>query len=141
MQPIPTIGVLVFRNNLQEVLLVKHGEKAGAETGIYGLPAGRIEEGESAIEATVRELKEETGLKATQENLIELPYDFGVNELKRKSGTLICTWQVFVCEEFTGELRGSGETTPEWIKVFDVSKLWLLNNIQTAVLEGLKFLN
>lgn len=141
MQPTPTIGILVFRNNFQEVLLVKHGEKASHPTGIYGLPAGRIDSGETAIKAAVRELKEETGLETSEEDLVRLPYDFGVTEILRKKGTIFCTWEVFVCREFKGEIRGKGaETTPQWVKVSGLSKLWLTSNTKTAVSEGLKFL-
>jgi len=36
---IPTVAVLIIKDD--EVLLVKHTEKAGYLTGIYGLPGGR----------------------------------------------------------------------------------------------------
>lgn len=68
---IPTVGVLVYRND--EVLLVCHGESAGHLTGVYGLPAGRLGEGESEIEAAVRELEEESGLMTSPERLEPLP--------------------------------------------------------------------
>jgi len=142
MKIIPTIGILLFRNNLKEVLLVKSGEAAGHPTGIYGTPAGRIDQGETAVEAAVREFKEETGLEASEEDLVRLPYDFGVTEILRKKGTIFCTWEVFVCRKFSGEVRGENpETTPQWIKVSDVAKLWLVGKTQIAVSEGVKFLS
>lgn len=141
MQPIPTIGILVFRNNNQEVLLVKHGEKAGHLTDSYGLPAGRIDPGENDVEASIRELKEETGLKTSPEFLIELPYDFGVVELKRKKGIMLCTWKVFICTKYRGEIGTDGkETTPEWVNIKDVAKYWLIGNTELAIKEGLKLL-
>lgn len=140
MQSIPTVGILVFRNNNQEVLLVKHGEKAGHPTGIYGLPSGRIDTGETEIEAAKRELEEETGLKTSETDLIEIPYDFGVNEILRKNGTMFCTWKVFICEKFSGEIGGSEETIPEWVKISHLSKYWKVGNLETAVEEGLKYL-
>ena len=140
MKIISTIGVLVFRNNFKEVLLVKHGEEAGHPTGIYGLPAGRIDDGETAAEASKRELNEETGLETTQENLVELPYDSGVVKLQRKNGIIFCRWKVFICNNFSGEIRGAGqETTPEWVKVSGLSKYWLLTNTKTAIEKGIKF--
>lgn len=142
MQPIPTIGILIFRNNLKEVLLVKNGEGSGHPTGIYGTPAGRIDQGETATQAAVRELKEETGLEALEKDLIRLPYDFGVTEILRKKGTIFCTWEVFICQKFTGEIRGENpETKPEWIKASEVAKLWLVGKTAIAVLEGIKILN
>lgn len=38
----------------------------------YDIPKGAIEEGEEALEACIREVSEETGLKIKNENLIEL---------------------------------------------------------------------
>ncbi|HLD06679.1 MAG TPA: NUDIX domain-containing protein [Candidatus Nanoarchaeia archaeon] len=63
---IPTVGVLVYRNG--EVLLVQHGAKASHLHGVYGLPAGKLEAGESEEEAAVRELFEETGLKTAADS-------------------------------------------------------------------------
>ena len=98
MQVIPTIGILVFRDNCKEVLLVKNNEGSGHPTGIYGTPAGRIDSGETAAQAAVRELKEETGLETSEKDLVRTPYDFGVTEIMRKQGTIFCTWEVFVCK-------------------------------------------
>ena len=134
MNPIPTIGVIVFRNDNKEVLLVKHGEEAKHPTDSYGLPSGRIEENETPKQAAVRELKEETGLETTEKELIPLSFDFGVTELKRKKGTIFCTWKVFICPKYFGKVRGEGEeTTPEWVEISKLDNYWLLPNVQKAV--------
>ncbi len=141
MDIIATIGVLVFKNN-QEVLLVKHGEEAGHPTGIYGLPSGRIEKNESPVAAAKRELEEEAGLKTLETDLIEIPYDFGINEIKRKKGTMMCSWKVFICRKYLGEIGTDGkETIPEWVKISDLSKYWKIGNLETAVKEGLKYIH
>lgn len=138
---VSTIGVLIFRNNNKEVLLVKHGEKAGHPTGIYGLPSGRVEVNETEIQASVRELKEETGFETSENFLIELPYDFGVTELKRKKGTMLCSWKVFICNKYFGEMQTNGkETVPEWVKISELNKYWLSPGIKIAVSEGIKYL-
>ena len=134
MKPIPTIGVIVFRNDKSEVLLVRHGEEAGHLTGSYGTPSGRIEENENPKQAAARELKEETGLETTEEELIPLSFDFGVTELKRKNGTMLCTWEVFICKSYRGEVRGEGdETTPEWVEISKLENYWLLPSVLKAV--------
>lgn len=136
-----TIGVLVLRNKNKEVLLVKHGEKAGHPTGIYGLPSGRIEANETEKQASVRELKEETGLETSEYFLIELPYNFGVTELRRKKGTMLCSWKVFICKEYSGEMQTDGEETiPEWVKISELNEYWLSPGIKIAVSEGIKYL-
>jgi ADP-ribose pyrophosphatase YjhB (NUDIX family) len=50
------------------MLLVKRGHEP--ETGLWSLPGGRIEAGESDAEALVRELREETGLTVTPGQLL-----------------------------------------------------------------------
>lgn len=51
------VGVIVC-NSRRQILLEKR-----SDCGWWGLPGGRIEPGESAIQAALREVKEETGLE------------------------------------------------------------------------------
>lgn len=55
--PIVTVGALIFDPS-GRVLLVKTHKWGGR----YGIPGGKIEEGETMQAAVVREVKEETGL-------------------------------------------------------------------------------
>jgi 8-oxo-dGTP pyrophosphatase MutT (NUDIX family) len=72
--PIPSVGVVVFSKEF--VLLVRHKKGADNVTGIYGLPSGRLEDGETNISAAKRELAEETGLITTEEHLTQLPESY-----------------------------------------------------------------
>ncbi len=111
-KPIPTVGITVF--NEDRVLLVCHGESAGHITGIYGIPSGRLEEGETDEEAARRELKEEAGLEA--EEIQEFPDNRFIADIPRKDGTIRrYSWRVFRVTKYRGELEGSDETTPEWV--------------------------
>lgn len=67
-QPVPAVGVVVLRG--EEVLLVRRGRPP--RQGQWSLPGGRIEWGETAREAALRELKEETGVEAELLGLIEV---------------------------------------------------------------------
>jgi 8-oxo-dGTP diphosphatase len=51
----------VLRDDKGRLLLVKRGHEPGA--GLWSLPGGRIEPGETDAEALVREMREETGLE------------------------------------------------------------------------------
>jgi 8-oxo-dGTP diphosphatase len=57
---IPCVGA-VIRDDQGRLLLVKRGHEPGA--GLWSLPGGRIEPGETDAEALVREMREETGLE------------------------------------------------------------------------------
>ena len=56
---VPCVGA-VIKDDLGRLLLIKRGHPPGA--GLWSLPGGRIEPGETDAEALVREVREETGL-------------------------------------------------------------------------------
>ena len=56
---IPCVGA-VIRDDAGRLLLIKRGHEPGA--GLWSLPGGRIEPGETGTQALVREMREETGL-------------------------------------------------------------------------------
>ncbi len=59
---IPCVGA-VIKDERGRLLLIKRGHEPGA--GLWSLPGGRIEPGETDAEALVREMREETGLAVT----------------------------------------------------------------------------
>jgi len=56
---IPCVGA-VIKDERGRLLLIKRGHEPGA--GLWSLPGGRVEPGETDAEALVREMREETGL-------------------------------------------------------------------------------
>lgn len=66
--PVPAVGVVCLRED--EVLLIRRGTPP--RLGEWSLPGGRIEPGERAVDAAVRELREETGVVAKMLGIIDV---------------------------------------------------------------------
>lgn len=64
---VPCVGA-VIKDDLGRLLLIKRGHSPGA--GLWSLPGGRIEPGETDAEALVREVREETGLAVEAGHLL-----------------------------------------------------------------------
>lgn len=66
--PVPAVGVVCFRG--EQVLLIRRGTAPRMDE--WSIPGGRIEWGEAASAAALRELKEETGVEAELLGLIDV---------------------------------------------------------------------
>ena len=66
--PVPCVGVVCLRGD--EVLLIRRGKPP--RQGEWSLPGGRIEPGERAVKAALRELREETGVEAEIVGLVDV---------------------------------------------------------------------
>ena len=66
--PVPAVGVVCLRG--ETVLLIRRGRPP--RLGEWSLPGGRIESGERAMDAALRELREETGVEAEITGLVDV---------------------------------------------------------------------
>jgi 8-oxo-dGTP diphosphatase len=136
-KPVAAVAVVIIENDA--VLLVKHGEQAKHLTGSYGFPAGRMEPGEQKVETAVRELSEEAGLITTVEDLIPLP-TIRYSTFERKDGPTAFELTSFLCTKYSGSLRASEETTPEWVKIADLTRYHLIADVAAIVGEAVSLL-
>lgn len=60
--PFPRLGAIAVLVQDNTVLLARRGN--APDRGLWGFPGGHVEPGETALQAAVRELREETGLIA-----------------------------------------------------------------------------
>jgi 8-oxo-dGTP diphosphatase len=117
-----------------EVLLGR--KKTGLGSGnVVGL-GGKLEEGETALDAIVREIEEESSLVVAPGDLTEMglvKFSFPYRENWSQDST------VFVTSTFSGEPQESDEVSPAWYPIealpldemWDDAKYWL-----PAVLAG-----
>jgi len=71
-------------------------------------------------------------------DLIALPGEWQA-DMERKDGTKRFSMKVFLAGKFSGHLRFTSETTPEWVNVEDVGNYDLLPNVKDIVVKGIKF--
>jgi len=75
-RPVAGAGIIVFRGD--EVLLIRRGKPP--YKGEWSIPGGKIEHGETAEEAALRELDEETGVKAEIIGLVGVVDSIGARQ-------------------------------------------------------------
>ncbi|MFC5287326.1 NUDIX hydrolase [Actinokineospora guangxiensis] len=96
----------VVRDDSGRVLLIRRAHEPGS--GLWSLPGGKVESGETDAEALSRELREETGLSATVGAFIgavERPAPSGVFDIHD-----------YACSVTGGELRaGDDATDVRWV--------------------------
>ncbi len=108
-------AVIAYLVKDNEVLLAMKTKKIGE--GCWNGYGGGIEAGESAVDAVVRELKEESGALAQPEHLQKIAVvDF--HNTKSDGTKFICRCHVFTTKEWTGEIKETDEmANPTWFKI------------------------
>ena len=123
---VPCVGAVVT-DGRGRLLLIKRGHEPGA--GLWSLPGGRIEPGETDAEALVREMREETGLTVEPGRLIgqvQRPGLAGdVIDIKDYAATVI-----------GGTLRpGDDAADARWVAAEDLGVLAVTEGLVEALTE------
>lgn len=126
--------LLILRDG-DKILLAK--KKRGFGKSLYNGVGGKLEKGESVLDAMIRETREEIGVTPT------VYEKYGINEflefVNGEETNLV--FHLFIATEWEGEPTESEEMAPEWFdienipydKMFKDDKYWL-----PLVLEGKK---
>lgn len=111
----------VIKDRDGRLLLIKRGHEPGA--GLWSLPGGRIEAGETHHQAVAREVLEETGLRVECRRLL------GTAELPGPDGAVIHVSD-YLAEVTGGELAaGDDAADAAWVTAADLDRLPLTNGL------------
>ena len=111
------VAVIIF-NEKNQVLLQKR-----ADVGLWGIPSGHIEIGETVSEAAIREIKEETDLDIKIKKLIGVYSDPNSQVFEYPNGQVVhFITTCFLAEITGGELKCNSDESLE-IKFFDQQNL------------------
>jgi 8-oxo-dGTP diphosphatase len=115
----------VIKDDRGRLLLIKRGHAPGA--GLWSLPGGRIEPGETDAEALVREMREETGLVVEAGQLIGIvrrpAQDGGVLDIRDYAATVT-----------GGTLRaGDDAADARWVAASELAALPMTDGLVEAL--------
>jgi 8-oxo-dGTP diphosphatase len=100
------VAVAVIENDRQQVLLTKRPEHVH-QGGLWEFPGGKLETGEKASEALVRELDEELGIIVSHARpLIQIPHDYSDRRV---------LLDVYLIEEYSALPYGKEGQALQWV--------------------------
>jgi 8-oxo-dGTP diphosphatase len=121
---IPCVGA-VIKDGEGRLLLIKRGHEPGA--GLWSLPGGRIEPGETDTEALVREMREETGL------VVEAGRLLGTVRRPAQDGNVIDI-RDYAATVIGGTLRpGDDAADARWVSAEEMASLAITQGLVEAL--------
>ncbi|MGF1758451.1 8-oxo-dGTP diphosphatase MutT [Photobacterium sagamiensis] len=104
---------IILNPDHDQVFITRRAAKAH-QGGFWEFAGGKVEAGETAEQAVVRELFEEVGINATElEHFIALEHDFPDKALK---------FDFYLVKAFNGEAYGKEGQPGEWVKLTDLTR-------------------
>ena len=111
---IPCVGAIV-RDEAGRLLVIRR--RHDPSRGLWSLPGGRVEQGESAEDAVVREVAEETGLR------VAIDAEIGAITIEAPAGGVYAV-RDFSCHVLEGRLRaGDDAEDVRWVSETDLRSL------------------
>ena len=110
-------------NSEKSAVLISQRRGNDPHKGKWEFPGGKIESGESPIQALVRELEEELGILVKTAK----PYDILDYQYPHQQVNL----NFFLVTEYSGHMRGVEGQRIDWVPVYDLARIDMLeaNNL------------
>ena len=103
------VRTYLIKNN--KVVVIRYKQH---DNGYYNIPGGKIEDGETPDETSIREFKEETGIIITKQHYI------GHNTIEYPDR--IFDFEIFFVDDYIGEPQEFDENDSMWINIDDLYK-------------------
>lgn len=131
-RPIVSVGVIVLRG--KELLLVRRGQEPSR--GLWSIPGGVVELGETLHEAARREVREECGLEVEPEEVIEV-----VERIVRDEKGGIRFHYVLIdlaARYLAGEAQPASDTSEcRWVQAEELESLELTQGLTPIIRKAL----
>jgi 8-oxo-dGTP diphosphatase len=128
MTPRPEVCVGAVAVAGDRLLLVRRGREPGL--GLWSVPGGRVEAGESLADAVVRELAEETGVMGTCGALL------GVAERLDHDHHFVILDYLVVVDEAVPPAPGTDADEAAWVPLAEVRELALVPGLAEFLVEA-----
>jgi 8-oxo-dGTP diphosphatase len=128
MTPRPEVCVGAVAVAGDRLLLVRRGREPGL--GLWSVPGGRVEAGESLADAVVRELAEETGVVGTCGALL------GVAERLDHDHHFVILDYLVVVDEAVPPAPGTDADEAAWVPLAEVRQLALVPGLAEFLVEA-----
>jgi 8-oxo-dGTP diphosphatase len=127
-EPRPEVCVGAVAVAGDRLLLVRRGREPGL--GLWSVPGGRVEAGESLADAVVRELAEETGVVGTCGALL------GVAERLDHDHHFVILDYLVVVDEAVPPAPGTDADEAAWVPLAEVRELALVPGLAEFLVEA-----
>jgi ADP-ribose pyrophosphatase YjhB (NUDIX family) len=128
---IPCVGA-VIKDEHGRLLMILRGHHPGK--GLWSIPGGRIEPGETPEQAVIREVREETGLEVSCGQLL------GIAELAGLDGTVvdISDYRAFPAPGAIDPVAGDDAADVRWVSQADADAMNERGEVTSGLLATLR---